>query len=129
MEKKVVRKAIKAEEAQTEGTPLSEEKAKPDYWQVRLPKFTFRNGSLNVYLVFVLVVFAFLLGMLVNKVMYLETQLKTTQANAAVNTTPQANAQAAAPQPTAPPYENVANGHFPLLGDSNAKVTVVEFAD
>lgn len=61
--------------------------------------------------------------------MYLENQLKTTQANAAANTNPQTNAQAAAPQPTAPPYENVADGHFPLLGDSNAKVTIVEFGD
>jgi protein-disulfide isomerase len=126
VEKKTVRKAIKAEEAPVETTAKTEEKPKTDYWQVKLPKFRFHNSSLNVYLVFVLVVFAFLLGMLVNKVMYLENQLKTNQANAAANTNQQANT---APQPTAPPYEKVSDGHLPAQGDTNAKVTVVEFGD
>lgn len=92
------------------------------YLELRLPRITFRNTSLNVYLVFALVIFAFLLGMLTNKVLYLEKLAKAPA--------PAVAPVAAAPTvPEPPAVVKVNNGHFPLLGDKNAKVTVVEFAD
>lgn len=107
-------------------------KQEDNYLNLRIPriplhKFRLHSPSLNVYLVFVVIIFAFLLGMLTNKVMYLQTQLKEAKdaaAKAAANTQ-----AAAAPQPTVPPYANVDNGHFPLKGDNGAKVTMVEFSD
>ena len=93
-----------------------------NYFEVRLPKFSFRNASLNAYLVFALVVFAFLLGMLTNKVIYLE---KT--ANAPVPTAAPTDQQVAAPEP--PAVVKVDNGKLPLMGEENAKVTIVIFSD
>lgn len=96
---------------------------------VRIPKlnlshFRFSGSSLTLYLGVLLVIFAFLLGMLTNKVMFLEKQFKT-MSNAAV-----AAAPAAAPTAVPPPqYEKVDNGHLPARGSDNAKVTIVEFSD
>jgi protein-disulfide isomerase len=98
-------------------------KETPDksYLEIRLPKFSFRNTSLNAYLVFALVIFAFLLGMLTNKVIYLE--------KIATAPTPTSAPVAADPQPEPPAVVKVDNGHLPVLGDEKAKVSVVEFSD
>lgn len=94
------------------------------HWNLRIPKLGFKDGSLNIYLVLVLLIFSFLLGMLFNKVMYLESQLKN-GANAVA-----ANGQNALPTESLPPQiVDVENGHLPVLGDENAKVTIVEFSD
>lgn len=94
------------------------------HWNLRIPKLNFKESSLNFYLVLVLIVFSFLLGMLTNKVMYLESQVNG-NANAVA-----ANGQAAAPtEPLPPQIVDVENGHLPILGDENAKVTIVEFSD
>ena len=108
--------------------PVIEKTEQPkDQFVLRIPRLNFRNGSLNAYLVFVVVIFAFILGMLTNKVLYLENQVKT---NANANTAAQANPQAAIPTAVPPPaVVKVDNGHLPLKGDSNAKVTIVEFSD
>jgi protein-disulfide isomerase len=91
----------------------------------RLPRLSFKDGNLNVYLVFVLVIFAFLLGMLTNKVLYLENQVKNgANANAAA-----AGQEALPTEPLPPQVVDVENGHLPILGDPNAKVTIVEFSD
>ncbi len=101
-------------------------KKKPDYLEIRIPKFTFREVRANTYLLLTtIIVLAFILGLLTNKVMYLESSAKLIAANAASNTQP----TSLPTQPPPPPFEKVANGHFPLLGNTNAKVTVVEFAD
>lgn len=102
----------------------SSKKATSDrsYLEIRLPKFSFRNTSLNVYLVFALVIFAFLLGMLTNKVIYLEKI-----ANTPAPTTAPVAAEPTQPEP--PAVVKVDNGHLPALGDDKAKVTVVEFSD
>ncbi len=76
-------------------------------------------------LIVALLMVSFMLGMAFMKIQYLENQVKQagTQANA--------NAQGTNPGvPSAPPaHVNVANGHFPVLGQDSAKVTIVEFAD
>jgi protein-disulfide isomerase len=87
-----------------------------------------KNGSSTMYLIFVVVIFAFFLGMLTNKVFDLEKQV-----NDMSSATPAAQAQsgsAALPSiaPSVGPV-NVSVGKYPVLGNSNAKVTVIEFAD
>lgn len=90
--------------------------------EFRLPRLKFGNLTVNGYLITTIIIFAFLLGMLTNKVLYLENAVKTAS-KAQTN-------QAAAPAPTEPPaVVKVDNGHLPLLGNANAKVTVVEFSD
>lgn len=67
------------------------------------------------------------MGMLTNKVLYLEKQIKDGgNTNSAA-----ATAQAALPsiQPTPAGPVNVAIGNYPIRGNANAKVTVIEFAD
>jgi len=125
MEKRTTKKSS-PHKAATQESSVHEEKNSPEYWQVKLPRLKFRNPTLNVYLVGVLVIFAFILGMLVNKVISLQEQVKNLTANTTANTQ-QANAQAA--QPTPPQYEKISDGHLPVQGDTNAKVTLVEFGD
>lgn len=72
-------------------------------------------------LVVLLIVAAFFLGSLSTKVSYLEKG-----SNTAVQPTPtQAQGQAAAPGKKV----DVAIGNLPILGNKNAKVTIIEFAD
>ena len=81
--------------------------------------------SSSQILVILLVIAAFLIGVLFDKVQYLEKNQAGSQVAAAPS-------QQAAGQPTqvAPGTKvNVANGHFPVKGNKNAKVTIVEFAD
>lgn len=77
--------------------------------------------DLTPFLVVLLIIASFLLGMLITKVQYLEK-------GAAGVTVP---TQAAAPGQPSPALgkQNVDNGHFPVKGNPNAKVTVIEFAD
>ena len=99
---------------------------KNDSFVIRIPRLHFKETSLNIYLVFALVIFAFILGMLTNKILYLEKQVK--DANTANTAT--ADANQAAPTVAPPPQVvKVANGKLPFLGNENAKVTVVEFSD
>lgn len=109
-------------------TPASTSPKKPrEYFELRVPKLSFTNTPINVYLVFSLVIFAFLLGMLTNKVIYLEKATKGTVANTAPTPDPAAAAQQAAPTP--PEFVDVTEGKLPILGEENAKVTIVEFSD
>jgi protein-disulfide isomerase len=86
-----------------------------------IPKPTFKDTPMNAFLVIALVLFSFLLGMLTNKVIFLEQQLK--------NPTVAAGAQQ--PQgPTPPPFvDNLEPGKLPLLGNKDAQVTIIEFSD
>lgn len=93
------------------------------YMEIRIPRFRFKDTSINVYLVFALVIFAFLLGMLTNKVIYMEKLANTP------TPTPAPTAAAQEAQAAPPAVVNVENGKLPLLGDKNAKVTIVEFSD
>ena len=102
------------------GTSLST-KVRNVNWAKLLPK------SSNQVLVVLLVVAAFLIGVLLTKVQYLEKGQTTGANNQAAAPAAQDNNQAAAPTPGA--KVDVALGHFPLKGNANAKVTIVEFAD
>ena len=91
---------------------------------MHLPRLKFNDTSINGFLVLSLVIFSFLLGMVTNKVIYLEQQLKNPPPAAAAAPT----GQAAAPTPP-PVVKNLTNGHFPIMGNKNAKVTMIEFSD
>ncbi len=76
-----------------------------------------------IYLLgFLLILASFLIGVLVTKVTYLEKNGSTTvtASGASTNATPTS-------APAGP--VKVSTGHLPVLGDKNAKVTIVEFAD
>jgi len=93
---------------------------------VSLPHF--RSLPLNTYLVFVIVIFAFILGMLTIKVLDLQQQVNDNKsASAAVAQTGGNTLPSTMPTPAGP--VNVSIGNFPIKGNSNAKVTVIEFAD
>ncbi len=96
-------------------------------YSLRIPK---PKIGLTQGLVLILIVGAFLMGSLVTKISLLEQQVN----NAPQATTAQASAQQAVPgqqQALQPPAgkQNVAVGNYPPLGNPNAKVTVIEFAD
>ena len=86
------------------------------------------KASTTQVLVLLLIIASFLIGVLVTKVQYLEKNQTAGQAAAP-------SAAAGANQPsqqqglTDGQKVNVATGNYPALGDSNAKVTIVEFAD
>ena len=91
---------------------------------LRIPKLSFKENSLNIYLGILIVIFSFILGMLTNKVLFLEKQFKQVT-DAQIAAAPQVS-----PTPVPlPQYEKVDNGHLPIKGKSNAKVTIVEFSD
>jgi protein-disulfide isomerase len=90
----------------------------------------FKNLSLNAFLVIVIVVFAFFLGMLTNKVFDLEQQLKdTSTTTATAATAPNTALVAPSTQPSPATPVNVGVGNYPPRGSANAKVTLIEFAD
>lgn len=97
-------------------------KMKPE--NINLKKFLPKSS--NQVLVGLLVIAAFLIGVLFTKVQYLEK-------NQTVNNNQQAAAPAAQNPaqgaPAAGAKVNVSAGHFPMRGNANAKVTIVEFAD
>ena len=105
----------------SESVTNTPEKNDKGYLEIRLPRISFRDTSLNVYLVFALVIFAFLLGMLTNKIVYLEKAAK------AVPTAAPADQQVAAPEP--PAVVDVDNGKLPVFGNEKAKVSIVIFSD
>jgi protein-disulfide isomerase len=107
-------------------SPASSEKAK-GYWELKIPRMNLKNTTSNMYLVFALVIFSFFLGMLTNKVMYLEQAAKNPQANTAANA---ADNQQPIDTPVPPPQiVKVDAGSLPVKGDKNAKLTIVEFSD
>ena len=109
--------------------PLTKSKAtkKPSLktFTLRLPRFSFGEARMNVFLVLLLIAFAFILGMLTNKVIYLEKATKTPPVQQ-VPTNRQPAVEGAAEPPA---VVNVGVGKLPVLGNKDAKVTVVEFSD
>ncbi len=108
-------------------TQVEKEKSS-GYVNIAIPKFAFLRTT-NGFLTIVLIIFAFMLGMLTNKVLYLEGAQK---ANTTSPSTVQAANNAQAPQ--AVPTEDlspkkVSIDDDPILGDKNAKVTIIEFSD
>ena len=76
--------------------------------------------STNRALIVVLIIASFFLGSLTNKVATMKTG-----GTAGTNAVPTPAAQV----PQAPAKVNVGVGNFPVLGNKNAKVTVINFAD
>jgi protein-disulfide isomerase len=105
--------------------PKKKSKGSKDSFTIPLPHFS--NISLNSYLVFVVVVFAFILGMLTIKVLDLQQQVNENKNASAAVAQPAGNTLPSIIPTTGP--VNVAVGNYPPKGDTNAKVTVIEFAD
>ncbi|HYM65249.1 MAG TPA: DsbA family protein [Candidatus Sulfotelmatobacter sp.] len=103
-----------AKKAETSSKSLTLTLKKPNFKNLRI--------SLTQVLVFLLIVASFLIGVLLTLV--LQKNQVGTQAQAPT-------AQQAAPQQGLSDGQkvNVGPGHFPALGKSDAKVTIVEFAD
>lgn len=78
-------------------------------------------------LILLLIVASFLLGMLTTKVQYLEKG--GTQTAGTVTAPSVAVGNPAAPTTNPNQKVTVDNGHFPVKGNKNAKVQIVEFAD
>lgn len=92
----------------------------------RFPKFSFpKTISYAPIMVVLLVIAAFFLGMLLDKVQYLQKNSQNTVGSVVQNQ--QAPSQAGNQQPAQ--KQNVTLGHFPVKGNANAKVTIIEFAD
>lgn len=96
---------------------------------IAVPKFSLPRTS-NGYLIVVLLIFAFLLGMLTNKVLYLENAQKSGTGGLALIAPSGDTAQA----PEAIPTEDlspkkVSIDDDPILGDQSAKVTMIDFTD
>jgi len=107
---------------------MAEEDKKAKYFELKLPRITFKDTQINIYLIVALVVSAFLLGLLTNKVMYLE---KTTN-KAPAATADQAQQQAAAPAVTITQDQitSIFNDKTNIIfGDKNSKNLIVEIAD
>lgn len=105
-----------------------EEKPKDDrkYFEIHIPRINVRNPNYVALLVVALAIESFALGLLANKVSFLEKTAKdTTTAVAAANT--QNAPQAAPTQDLSPKKVSVAND--PVMGDANAPVTMIEFSD
>jgi protein-disulfide isomerase len=98
--------------------PVAQLLSKVKSIKLRAPK------SYTPVLIVLLIVAAFLVGMLFTKVQYLE------QNNAgALQAGTQQPAQQGAQPPAGQKVDNLSLGHFPALGNKDAKVHIVEFAD
>lgn len=99
-------------------TPVKKETEEPqkksEFIELKLPRFKYSN----LIIIGLLLLGAYLIGMQTAKVTYLEDKLE----NIATGSTQ------AALSPT-PSKVDVEVGHLPVLGDKNAKVTIVEFSD
>ena len=88
------------------------EKKSSDFVELKLPRL--RYGNLLV--VGLLLIGAYLIGMQTAKVTYLEDKIETLgSTNQGVSPTPS--------------KVDVEEGNLPILGDKNAKVTIIEFSD
>jgi protein-disulfide isomerase len=95
---------------------------------VKLKEMNWKKFSSTQVLVALLVIAAFLIGVLFTKVQYLEKN-QTNPQQAAVPSAQTNPQQAAAAAPVAGAKVNVDPGHFPIRGNKDAKVTIIEFAD
>lgn len=90
---------------------------------LRLPKVRAPKSYTPILMV-LLIVAAFLIGALWTKVQFYEQN-----GNSLTAGTQQPAAQQGAQQPTGQRVDNLSLGHFPALGNKDAKVHIVEFAD
>lgn len=88
-----------------------------------VPRLSFKDKSINFYLMVTLMIFTFVLGMLTTKIFFLAKYGGNTKItkNAHVKAIP------ANPSPAGP--LDIGSGNNSVQGNESAKVTVVEFAD
>lgn len=98
--------------------PISEKTT--DYIELKMPKPP--QGTKFLLLLVLLTAFAFFIGYQTAKVTYWEQKEKTLSAALAGTGT------GVQPTPT-PAFYKVSNGHLPIIGKADAKVTIVEFSD
>lgn len=112
--------AAAAEKMPAVATPAAE---RPTFKMpnIEMPKFI----NTTQLMVVVMIVGSFFLGSLYTKVQYLEKNGGVLGAAAPADP----NAAGAQPQATPAQKVDVGVGHFPMMGKSDAKVTIVEFAD
>ncbi len=111
---------------QEKNTEIKAQKDKKSYFEIPLPKFRYIN--INPYFAIIsMLVFAFLLGMLTNKLLFMQNELARVQGTnqgAVIDNTANANQF-----PTPQPKVDVEPGTLPILGSADAPVTIVEFSD
>lgn len=99
--------------------------SKKGYFEVPLPKFKY--VSINPYFAIIsMLVFAFLLGMLTNKLLFMQSELEKAGSNNQGAVVADNNANQL---PTPLPKVDVEPGNLPVLGKADAPVTIVEFSD
>ncbi len=96
---------------------------KSDYMEIPIPRFAFHDTPINGLLVLALIMFAFITGLLTNKVMFLEKAAKA----ATLQVSPSAAPQAVPTEDLSP--KKVSVDDDPVMGAKNAKVTLIEFSD
>lgn len=101
--------------------PASKKNLKADYIEFKLPKFKSPSQPQRLILILLVLGITFFAGFQTAKITYWEQKEKALEAAIA-------GGQAAVPTPT-PSFYKVGNGHLPIMGKSNAKVTIVEFSD
>lgn len=84
------------------------------------------SNKIQLLLILLLIIAAFLIGSLWTKMQYLEKAESLTKETASANA-PQALPQQAPPEDTTP--KKVSIDDDPMLGDKNAKVTMIDFTD
>jgi protein-disulfide isomerase len=119
---------------EAEQTSPAKNLKKEKYFEIKIPAISLKNINTNVCLVIALVIFAFTCGYLTDKVIYLSNALNNKTANTSAPTqtnTKTTGLKTTQPEePTLPPAKvDVAQGHLPPLGNTDAKVTIVEFSD
>lgn len=97
-----------------------DESPSSDYIEFKVPKVS--RSSATVLLSVGLLLLSFFAGYQTAKVTYWEQKEK------ALGSALSANQGAGQPTPT-PAFYKVSNGHLPVLGKADAKVTIVEFSD
>ncbi|OGH37579.1 MAG: hypothetical protein A3B44_02570 [Candidatus Levybacteria bacterium RIFCSPLOWO2_01_FULL_38_21] len=116
-------RAAKKETSEKEEPTKTLPKIQIDY---NLKKFFEDSKSYTPILIVLLLVASFLLGALTTKLA--QTEKNITSPRAAAPSTPESPPNA--PNQPAPGAKvNVGEGHLPVLGNKNAKITIIEFAD
>ena len=123
---RVVRKTLKAAENPPTSDATPTQRKKSFSFKNVVGKFP-RPTSYTPILVLLLIVASFLLGMLITKVQYLQQNGGSLAGTYPSQAGTQQGNQPAAPQAGA--KVDVANGNLPVMGNKDAKVKIVEFAD
>lgn len=110
--------------AHSKKTAPIREKSENDYIELKVPRLRFQDTPLSSLWVVLLLVFSFLLGMSTMKLMNTQDALESALAQTGTQ-----NQQNVPTDETLGQQVDIDEGKLPLLGDKNAKLTIVEFSD